>query len=244
MLRLGFSLNFQVRSVNTSKRHGYRPRHHKPMGVVMRPKRQSQKSADRNIDAAVATTRSMPAAEAFSFLRETRGLTTWTARDMANSLRITPNDAEHVAAILQLQGYVKPAGINEWMTTLSGEDVSKSKPPRFTRERVNDVVADLRRRIVASNRDSRSRYHITKAVVFGEFLSGRPRVQAVEVGVELSRKRSDGADGNLAKERKTQKAFLKSLTPKGGVAQIKPYEKWMSERTHLDLVTASAKTRS
>ncbi|MGH9736427.1 MAG: hypothetical protein ACRD8A_17800 [Candidatus Acidiferrales bacterium] len=208
----------------------------------MRSKPHSERSAHANAGTATAATRSMPAVEAFSFLRETRGLTTWTVRDMAKSLRITVDDAEHVAAILQLQGYVKPAGMNEWMTTLSGEDVSQSKSPRFTRERVEQAMADLRRRIVASNRDSRSRYHITKAVAFGEFLSGRPRVQALEVGIQLSRKRSDGADGNLAKERKEQKALLKSLTPKGGVVHINPFEKWMNDRTHLNLLITPFKT--
>ncbi|HTU35203.1 MAG TPA: hypothetical protein VMF66_15475 [Candidatus Acidoferrum sp.] len=184
----------------------------------------------------------MPAAEAFSFLRETRGLATWTVRDMAKSLRITVADAEHVAAILQLQGYVKPAGTNEWMTTLSGEDVSKSKPPRFTPERVEQVIAELRQHIGANKHDSRSRYQITKAVAFGEFLSDRPRVQAVEVGIELSPKNSRGADGNSAEEHKAQKAFLKSLAPKGGILQVSFYQKWMSDRTHLDLLTASGKT--
>lgn len=223
-----------------SKRHGSRPQHHKPMGAGMRSKRQSEESSRANIGAATGAMRSMPAAEAFSFLRETRGLTTWTVRDMANSLNISPNDAEHVAAILQLQGYVKPAGMNEWMTTLSGEDVSKSKPPRFTPERVEEAISELRRRIIAGSRESRSRYQITKAVAFGEFLSGRARVQAVEVGIQLSRKRSDGADGNLAEERKAQKAFLKSLKPKGGVVRISLYEKWMSERTHLNLLNPPA----
>jgi len=209
----------------------------------MPSKRRSEKSARTDVGMATTVPRSMPAAEAFSFLRETRGLTTWTVRDMANSLKTTLNDAEHVTAILQLQGYVKPAGMNEWMTTLSGEDVSKSKPPRFTPERVEEAIAELRRRIIAGNRESRSPYQVTRAVAFGEFLSGRSRVQAVEVGIQLSRRKSDGTDGNLAKEHKAQKTFLKTLTPKGGVLQISPYEKWMSDRTHLDLLTASPKSQ-
>lgn len=213
------------------------------MGISMRPERRTRRAAHTDIGTATVSPRSMPAAEAFSFLRETRGLTAWSLRDMAQSLRISVADSDHVAAILQLQGYVKPAGTDEWMTTLSGEDVSKSKPPRFTPERIEEAIAELRRRVVASNSDPRSRYQITVAVAFGEFLSGRPRVQAAEIGIQLSRKKSNGAGPDSAEERKSQKLFLKNLKPKGSVLDVRPYENWMSERTHLDLLTASAKTR-
>lgn len=208
----------------------------------MPPKRIAKKLVRTDTGTATVSPRSMPAAEAFSFLRETRGLTTWSLRDMAKSLKITVPDAEHVAAILQLQGYVKPAGTNEWMTTLSGEDVSKSKPPRFTPERIEEAIAELRRRIAAGNRDARSQYQITVAVAFGEFLSDRPRVQAAEVGIELARKKSNGAGMDSAEENKSQKLFLKNLKPNGSVLDVRPYEKWMSERTHLDLLATATKT--
>lgn len=175
---------------------------------------------------------SIPAEEALSFLREMRGVTTWTARDMAGSLKIGVADAKHVIPILELQGYVKPAGANEWMTTLSGEDVSGSKPPRFTRERVAQALDDMRRRIAEINRDSKAPYKITDAVAFGDFLSDRPRVQSAEVGIQLERRRGDDADSETA----VQRDFLRQLHAKGGVIQVRPYERWMSERTHRSLL--------
>jgi hypothetical protein len=83
---------------------------------------------------------SIPAAEALSFLKETRGVSTWKVKDMADSLRISLSDAKEVIAVLELQGYVKPAGKGEWMTTLSGETVSGSKHPRFQRERIQEAL--------------------------------------------------------------------------------------------------------
>lgn len=177
---------------------------------------------------------SVPAAAALSFLRETRGLTTWTDRDMVKSLRINAADARRVIAILELQGYVKSAGANEWMTTLSGEEVSGSKPPRFTRERVQQALDDLRRRIADLNRDSRSPYKISEAVAFGDFLSDRPRVQPAEVGIGLESRRP-GDDANSAEEHKARRVFLRELKGKRGVLQVREFEKWMSNRTHLDL---------
>lgn len=174
----------------------------------------------------------MPAAEALSFLRETRGVSTWTARDMAHSLRITPADATQVISILQLQGYVKPAEGNEWMTTLAGESVSESKIPRYKPERVEKALEDLGRRIGEVNRDAHAPYRITEAVAFGDFLSGRARAQAAEVGVRLARRKSGDAGPDSAEERNAQQAFLKLLRPRGGLLHLARFEQWMRERAH------------
>lgn len=175
----------------------------------------------------------IPAAEALSFLCDTRGLTTWSARDLAGTLKIDVADAKPVIAILELQGYVKPSGVNEWMTTMAGEEVSGSKPPRFTHERIQQALDDLRRRIAGSNRDTDTRYKITQAVAFGDFLADRARVQAATVGIQLEPKKSGTKGENSAEERR---AFLRRLKGKGGVLQVRPYEKWMSKRTSLSLL--------
>jgi hypothetical protein len=178
----------------------------------------------------------MPAAKALSFLRETRGLPKWTTRDMATSLKISAADAKHVLAILELQGYVKPAGADEWLTTLAGGDVSGSKTPRYTSERVEQALTDLRSRIAEINRDSSALYRITEAVAFGDFLRQEPRVQSAEVGIKLTRQDPDTARSGSAEEHKTQRAFLKQLQGRGAVVHVRPYEKWMSDRTHRDLL--------
>jgi DNA-binding MarR family transcriptional regulator len=178
--------------------------------------------------------RSMPAAEALSFLRDTRGVTTWTARDMAESLKIGVADAKHVIAILELQGYVKRTEDDEWMTTLSGEEVSGSRIPRYTRQRIERALEELRIRIAGINRDPNAGYKIEQAVAFGDFLSERQRVQSAEVGVRLLR-RGDSGNSNSAEEHKTQQTFLRRLQGRGGLLHVRPFEEWMSERTHRKL---------
>jgi len=63
-------------------------------------------------------------------------MTSWTARDLAKSLIISPAAAKQALTILEMQGYVKPTGSAEWITTPAGEIVSGSKLPRYTRETV------------------------------------------------------------------------------------------------------------
>lgn len=205
------------------------------MSAEAMPGKRSRETEAKGTQAVVGL-RAMPAAEALSFLRDTRGLTTWNVRNLATSLKISAADAGHVIAILQLQGYVKPSGQDEWMTTLAGEEVSGSKPPRFTRESVEHALAGLRIRIAEVNHDSRAPYRITQAVAFGDFLSDRARVQSADVGIQLQRKGSGSADAGSAEEHTSQAAFLKSLKGKSGTLQLRPCESWMAERTHRNLL--------
>lgn len=79
---------------------------------------------------------------------------------MAGSLRIRAANARSVLAVLELQGYVKAIKGEEWITTLSGEEVSGSRTPRYTPERVEDALRSLSRSIGETNHDSRAPYKI------------------------------------------------------------------------------------
>jgi hypothetical protein len=140
---------------------------------------------------------SVPAQEAMSFLKDTRGALTWTVREMVDSLEITEREAKQVIAILELQGYVKPAlDGTGWLTTLYGEEVSGSQSPRFNLARVTGALAELKDRIQAQNRDRRAEFHVSDAVAFGDFLIARARVQAADVGVRLVVLKDGTAGGN------------------------------------------------
>jgi hypothetical protein len=75
------------------------------------------------------------------------------------------------------------------MTTSAGESVSRAKPPRLTRESVEQAVESLKGRIKEVNKESEGKFTITEAVAFGDFLlSDRPRVQPADVGIGLARR--------------------------------------------------------
>lgn len=177
----------------------------------------------------------IPAAAALSFLKDTRGLTTWTAREMATTLQIKPKETSRIIAILELQGYVKSTGKGEWMTTIAGEGVSNSKPPRYTPEKIDAALASLKDRIAETNRDSRAPFKIAEAVAYGDFLSGRARVQAADVGIELVRRTPVGDSPESHKEHVAREEFLKQRLGKTPLVHIRPYEPWMRARTHRAL---------
>src|SRR5438270_7031549 len=90
---------------------------------------------------------------ALSFLKDTKGALSWTARDLANTLKISHTEAEQALALLEAQGYVQPVrgvgpvrskgparnragrkgaaahGEQQWVTTPAGETVSGAKSP-------------------------------------------------------------------------------------------------------------------
>jgi hypothetical protein len=137
--------------------------------------------------------KAISAAELLSFLKETRAIHTWTEKDLAQTLNLSSPQAKNAIAVLQLEGYIEPAGSTEkWRITEQGELVSGAKPPRFTRHSVENAVAALRDRIKAVNEDRNAPYRITEAVAFGDFLGERARVQAGKVGIRLVPKAEGG----------------------------------------------------
>src|SRR5438445_13167978 len=95
----------------------------------------------------------IPAEAALSFLKDTKGALNWTTRDLADTLKIDRREAEQALALLQAQGYVQPArgAKGQWMTTPAGETVSGAKAPRFSRDSVEQSLAELKRRNQQNN---------------------------------------------------------------------------------------------
>jgi|SRR5882724_3986196 len=172
----------------------------------------------------------IPVAAVFSFLKDMRGAITWTLRDLMQTLNISYQDAHKVLAILKLQGYVSATGDNEFLTTASGEIVSASKLPRFTRECVGGAVSGLFDRIASINKDRNAGFEITEAVAFGDFLTGRANCQAADVGIELTPREPATAHQPEASN------FLKQLRGKSRFLNIHPYEPWMSKRSRRRLL--------
>lgn len=180
---------------------------------------------------------SIAPAALFSFLKQTRGLTSWTRHDLTKALKIGPTVAKRALAALEMQGYVKPAGPKgEWLTTEAGEVVSGSKFPRYSRESVEQSLASFAERLKRVNEDRSAEYKIGDAVAFGDFLSERARVQAADVGVRLEPRNPIGHHPHFASEQGRQEAFLKQLKDKTPLLNIQPYAEWMTARKHERLL--------
>jgi len=166
----------------------------------------------------------LPPTALFSFLKETRGITSWTIRDFAKTLNLGTADAKEALAILEMQGSIKPAeSKGEWITTPAGESVSGSKFPKYSRPRVErslDSFADHLKRV---NQDSSAEYKVVDAVAFGDFLSGRARVQAAEVGIRLEPRNLAAHHSHWAGERERQETFLKHLKGKTPLLNLRLY---------------------
>jgi hypothetical protein len=167
----------------------------------------------------------------FSFLKDTRGALTWKARDLQECLNIEAKDAKQILAILQMQGYVRlKENTDEYLTTGSGETVSKSKLPRLKRESVEKALSTMADRIAAINRDPRAEFSIRKAVAFGDFLSDRAQVQAADIGVMFTLR------GSLNEHDENEVVFLKQLQAKNRFVHVQRYQGWMSDRSHRSLL--------
>jgi hypothetical protein len=184
---------------------------------------------------------------ALSFLKDTKGTLAWSTRDLADTLKINKinrREAQQALALLQAQGYVQPAhqkgvarSADQWITTPAGETVSGAKPPRFTRENVEQALSALKERIKRSSKDSQSPFRITDAVAFGDFLfPDRARVQSADVGVRLVRRGASPSEPRSASDAQVERKFLRDLRGRSALLTIRPYADWMRQRSHRDLL--------
>jgi DNA-binding transcriptional regulator YhcF (GntR family) len=200
--------------------------------------RSRRSASDQKINSRTDLRPAIPAEIALNFLKDTKGTLTWSLRDLADTLKIDRREAEEVIALLSAQGYVKSGDEHGvWMTTPAGESVSRAKPPRFTRESVEQAVESLEERINVINKEPKAIFKITEAVAFGDFLlSDRPRVQPADVGVRLVRRGVAAGELQTAFDARTEDVSLSQLRGKSTLLNIRRYEKWMSKRTHLNLL--------
>ena len=203
---------------------------------VKQRKAGSGADTEGHADRATGTAPPLPPAAALSYLKDSRGQPGWSAPDLAKSLNVSTAVARQVIPFVQAQGYIEASGDGKWLTTMAGDTVSGSKPPRFTAEAVEAVLSALADRIKAANQDANARFRITKAVAFGDFVVGRSRVQAADVGAQLSSREPASAEAGSAVEKAAESEFLRQLKGKSPMLNIRPYEGWMSSRTHRKLV--------
>jgi hypothetical protein len=196
--------------------------------------KKTSKRPARNSSARTEEFPSVPIEAVFSFLKGTKGTSSWTKEDFANTLKISAADAARILPVIEMQGYIHPYH-GEWVTTTAGEDVSGGRPPRFSPETIEEELSALRERIKTVNQDPKSRYKVTEAVAFGDFLQQKPRVQAADVGIRLEPRKAKRNE--LPKEqRAAERAFLKQLRGKTMTLNVLPYEDWMSARIHRRLL--------
>jgi DNA-binding transcriptional MocR family regulator len=182
---------------------------------------------------------------ALSFLKDTKGALTWTTRDLADALKVGRGEAGQALALLQAQGYVQPArgAKDQWITTPAGESVSGAKTPRFSRESVEQSLAELKTRIQQNNKNRQASFRVTDAVAFGDFLlPDRARVQAADVGIRLvareesTRRDNSSTPPHSATEAQAERKFLRELRAKSAHLNLRLYAAWMRSRTHRDLL--------
>jgi hypothetical protein len=190
-----------------------------------------------------------------SFLKETKGLFSWSTADLTDTLKLSRAQAAEVLALLRAQGYVQAESgkSDQWLTTTSGETVSGSKLPRFNPEKVRQALASLQQAIEENNKNKNSEYKITRAVAFGDFLrqaaSNVGKVQAADVGIEFTPRSTPKSSASRAPNSATptppktpeqaasERAFLHSLRAKSTLLNLHPYAPWMSSRSHLNLLS-------
>lgn len=185
------------------------------------------------INSAAKTRTAARAPEALTLLRVMAGVPTWKAEDVAKALMISRVEALRAITALEVQGYVKETGPDEYVSTWP-EEAGPQSPP-YTAAQIEAALCEFRGRIAEVNADSNATYKIGEAIAFGDFLYNRERVEPGEVAVQLVL-REPMSSAPPVKEQETRRGFLRFLQGSYHAFRIRPYEEWMALRTHIRLV--------
>ena len=118
-------------------------------------------------------------------------------------------------------------------------DCGGSATPSFTPEVVEKALRALEERIALHNRALEGAARVSKAVAYGDFLLKLSRVQAADVGIELS---PPAAEAPVNAARNEQRKIFQELRAKSRHFRLLAFLPWMEERSHLALVPKTPKS--
>jgi hypothetical protein len=146
------------------------------------------------------------------FLKQAALEREWTPRYVTGALGIAAATAKQVAAELALMGYAEPVPRKPetWRNTEVGNRVAGVRPPRLTREKAEELLADISDRAAEINLKDDYPVRIIKIGAFGGILTKHDRIQDIDLIVTLEPK----AKGEVTEaDRRAALTALKGKSP-------------------------------
>jgi predicted nucleotidyltransferase len=133
----------------------------------------------------------------------------WGENLAAGLLEISPKNVNILLQELERMGYIEPGRVLDrqqlWRKTLKGSTLglaSAAKP--VTRKTADRIFSQFMDRVKRANSDPYFLIKVKKVVLFGSYLTNTPRVNDVDVAVELTWKEDHG---EVLKKNKAQLAL-------------------------------------
>ena len=142
-----------------------------------------------------ATITDIPILNVRQFLRRNANLD-WNLDNLAQALKITPEEAQKLIAELQSQEYIEPSPVDyetpHWQNTIKGNalaNASAAKP--VGRAKADKAFAEFMERVNQVNQDPYFLFTVVKVALFGSYLTDAIAVNDVDLAVEIIPKEDD-----------------------------------------------------
>ena len=125
-----------------------------------------------------------PSKEARAILRLDEG----NGFDFSTVARLSRTEDDEIRwfmADLVTDGWLRQDAPNHWVVTDKGREIQVTSRERITRLRAQAVLTAFMERVREINKDRRYAFKVDVVVVFGSYLSDRPRIGDVDVAVRL-----------------------------------------------------------
>ncbi len=132
----------------------------------------------------------VPILEVRKLLKDVDNESDWGKNRVTSLLELSPQKANRLLQELERRGYIERGRIYKreqlWRKTLKGSTLglaSAAKP--VTRKTANRVYFEFMERVKEVNNDPRFLMKVKKVVVFGSYLGDSPKLNDIDIAVEL-----------------------------------------------------------
>jgi len=154
----------------------------------------------------------------------------WGLDAIQAALGVSPTESKKVAGRLAEVGLIERVG-GSWRKTVKGNALAHASAARpLTRASADAKLKKFMERVATANRDERLAYRIQKVIVFGSFLTGRERINDIDIAIFVAPRHVDAdlqeklEDDRIAEARRTGRRFNNVMEeimwPKREVVQI------------------------
>ncbi|HEX9428787.1 MAG TPA: hypothetical protein VF944_00250 [Candidatus Bathyarchaeia archaeon] len=132
----------------------------------------------------------LPALEIRRFMKRTGDLT-WDLDLMRAELGVSLKDSKKVAKRLEALGLIERVGTS-WRKTVKGNALANASAARpLTRATADVKLKQFLERVDTVNRNQQFAYRIRKVIVFGSFLTGRERINDIDIAIAIVPRHAD-----------------------------------------------------
>lgn len=151
-------------------------------------------------------------------------LCNWDEGAVQNAFKVDLKTAKRIISLLKRRGYVEPvqlSGRKYWKNTTQGNALALSSAAKpISRTTAERKLKEFLERVIEVRNSKYYLYKVTKVVIFGSYLTGKEKINDVDISISLAPKEKNVQRMRKLAERRTNEAFSQGKVFRNLIEQL------------------------